>query len=484
MMDKIKTEKSVFRKWLERFIDLQGKEKGMKQMQIQPEQMETTGGFLKCAIWIGMPVVLQNMISSLINLLDVFMLGQLGEVAITASSVSNQWYLLFMILANGVASASGMFISQLWGCRDTRRIHSYMGIMFLFSLLLAFVFGGISLINPCMVIRLYSMDENVILDGGRYLRIISITFWLYAINLTCGTSLRSVGQTNVPMIASAASLCCNLLGNYVLIFGKFGVSQLGITGAAYATVLARMMEIAILLFYIIIKKPPVYASLREIMSISKEQFLHFFTFGGMIILGEMVYAVGSNLYNVAYKYTGTQAQASLQIIVSIQELTLLFCGGFGTATSVMLGMMLGRGDFAKAKRVSRTFTVSAVLTGIIMGGLVLLLSPLILSFFHVSMQSKDHIRIMLVIMAASIPLRTVVYMDICGILRSGGDNTYCFLANLFGVWCVGLPLVFLTAVILKLPIYVVYFMAVMEEAGKLLICEPRTKKDKWLRNLT
>lgn len=214
------------------------------------------------------------------------------------------------------------------------------------------------------------------------------------------------------------------------------------------------------------------------------KFLHFFTFGGMVILGEMVYAIGSNLYNIAYKYTGTQAQASLQIILSIQELTLLFCGGFGTATSVMLGMILERGDFEKAKRVSRLFTRAAVCTGIVMGGFVLLLSPFILSGFQVSMQSKEQIRIMLFIMAAAIPLRTVVYMDICGILRSGGDNIYCFLANLTGVWGVGLPLVFLTAVVLKRPIYMVYLMAVMEEAGKLLICGPRVRKGKWLRNLT
>ena len=102
-----------------------------------------------------------------------------------------------------------------------------------------------------------------------------------------------------------------------------------------------------------------------------------------------------------------------------------FCGGFGRATSVMLGMILGRGDFEKAKRVSRLFTRAAVCTGIVMGGFVLLLSPLILSGFQVSMQSKEQIRIMLFIMAAAIPLRTVVYMDICGILRSGGDNIYC-----------------------------------------------------------
>lgn len=179
-----------------------------------------------------------------------------------------------------------------------------------------------------------------------------------------------------------------------------------------------------------------------------------------------------------------QAQASLQIIMTLQGIALLFCGGFGTAASVMLGTMLGTGEFKKARECSKVLTVFAVLAGAAAGLLVAACSPVLLAFFHIGEEAKENVRIMIMIMALTIPLRTAVYMVICGILRSGGDNVYCFLGNLFGVWFIGLPAVFLTAVVLGLPVYVVYAMAALEEAGKLMICGPRALKGKWLRNLT
>lgn len=447
-------------------------------------RMETKKDYLSCAVVIGLPVVLQNMVSSLINTLDVFMLGQLGEVAITASAMSNQWFLLYLILANGIAAASAMFISQFWGKKDFKHIHNYMGILFLGTAALALIFTGISLAAPERVIRLYSMDETVIAEGTGYIRIISVCFLLYAANCTCATSLRSIGETRIPMLASVISLLCNMAGNCLLIFGLAGFPRLGIHGAAISTVIARTVELIITLGYICIKKPAVYGPAAEYIRIPREMAERFFRFGSLVILGELVYAIGNNLYNVAYKYTGTEAQASLQIIVTLQGIALLFCGGFGTAASVMLGTLLGSGEFEKAKSCSRTLTVFAVLAGTAAGLLVAALSPVLLQFFRIAEESKENVRIMIMIMAATIPLRTMVYMVICGILRSGGDNLHCFLANLFGVWCIGLPAVFLAAVVWELPVYMVYTMAAMEEAGKLIICGPRALKGKWLKNLT
>lgn len=445
---------------------------------------ETKTDYLKCAMMIGLPVVMQNMVSSLVNTLDVFMLGQLGEVAITASAMSNQWFLLYLILANGIAAASAMFISQFWGKKDHKHIHNYMGILFFGTTALALVFMAVSIVTPERVIRLYSLDEAVIAEGTRYIRIISISFLLYAINCTCATSLRSIGETRIPMLASVVSLLCNTAGNCLLIFGMAGFPRLGIQGAAISTVLARMVELAISLSYICIRKPAVYGPVKEYIKIPREMLKRFFKYGSLVILGELVYAIGNNLYHVAYKYTGTEAQASLQIIMTLQGIALLFCGGFGTAASVMLGTMLGTGKFKKARECSKVLTVFAVLAGAAAGLLVAACSPVLLAFFHIGEEAKENVRIMIMIMALTIPLRTAVYMVICGILRSGGDNVYCFLGNLIGVWFIGLPAVFLTAVVLGLPVYVVYTMAALEEAGKLMICGPRALKGKWLKNLT
>lgn len=445
---------------------------------------ESTKDYLTCAAIIGIPVVLQNMVSSCINTLDVFMLGQLGETAITAASMSNQWFLLYCILTNGIASAAAIFISQYWGKREVRPIHHYMGILGSGAVGLALVFTCFSMAAPEVVISFYSMDPEVIREGTAYLRTIGVSYLLYAVNITCGTGLRSIGQTRVPMAASVISLLFNAVGNYLLIFGIWIVPRMEVQGAALATVLARIMEILITLGYILWKRPPVLGKFRDYIRIPYMLVQRFFRYGGLVILGEAVYAVGSNLYNVAYKFTGTESQASLQIIQTVQGLALLFCGGFGTAASVMLGTTLGKNEFEKARYCSRLLTLLAMAVSVVSGILVCLAGPVFLPLFQIGAEAKQHAEAMLGIMACAIPLRTLVFMIICGILRSGGDNLYCFLANVFGVWCLGIPAVFLAAMVFGLPVPVVYLLSVLEEVGKLLICGPRVLKGRWVRNLT
>ena len=442
----------------------------------------STKDYLKCAAVIGLPVVLQNMVSSLINTLDVFMLGQLGEVQITAASVSNQWFLLYCVLANGIAAAAAMFISQYWGQKDREQIHRYMGILFCGSMGLALIFWCISTAGAGKVLRMYSMDPEVIREGSGYLRLMAVCFLLYAVNSTFGTALRSIGQTRVPMAASVLSLGCNALGNYCMIFGHFGFPRMGIRGAAVATVFARIVEISVVLGYLLWKKPPVCGRISGYFKITSGHVRRFFRFGGLVILGEVVYAVGNNLYNVAYKFTGTQSQAALQIIQSIQGIALLFCGGFGTAASVMLGTMLGKNEFERAKRCSKILGIFSMAAAALSAMVVWIAGPVFLQFFQIGGNARESVEVMIKIMACTIPLRTMVFMAICGILRSGGDNLFCFFANLLGVWGVGLPAVFLSAVVFGAPVTVVYLMAALEEAGKLLICGPRVLKGKWLRN--
>ena len=249
---------------------------------------ETRMDYMKCAAAIGLPVVMQNMVSSMVNTLDVFMLGQLGEVAITASAMGNQWFLLYLVLANGIASASAMFLSQFWGKRDFVHIHNYMGILLVGTTALALVFMAISITVPERVIRLYSMDEAVIWEGTGYIRILSICFLLYALNCTCATALRSVGETRVPMIASVVSLLCNTAGNCLLIFGLAGFPRMGIQGAAVSTAFARMVELSVSLGYILIRKPAVYGPVKEYIRVPKEMTARFFRYGSLVILGEVV----------------------------------------------------------------------------------------------------------------------------------------------------------------------------------------------------
>lgn len=440
--------------------------------------------FLSEVVSIGAPVVIQSVLGSLVNMLDVMMIGQLGEIAITASSVSNQWFMLFALLANALCAAGSMFISQHWGKGELEQIHRYMGILFYGVVSLGIIFSVTAIAVPDFILRLYSQDPLVIEQGCGYLQILGISFLLNAVSIVLITSLRCIGDTKVPMFASAISVITNGILNYILIFGTPFSKAYGIYGAAVATVIARVVEFFIILLYVLKTKPPICCKLKEYFSVPAETWKKYFKVGFWVIIAEALYAVGTTMYTMAYKYTGTEGQAALQIVNTYQNLALIMCGGFGTAASVMIGMRLGKNEFEEAGQCCRKLLLLGAVVSVCITVIVIAISPLLLSFFKVSDTVHGYLEIMIIIMALSVPVRLLTYVCIVGVLRSGGDSTYCFIANMVGVWCVGLPLVWFTAVYLKLPITIVYIMYNMEEVTKLLISFPRVLKNKWMNNLT
>lgn len=440
--------------------------------------------FLSEAFSIGAPVVIQSVLGSLVNMLDVMMIGQMGDIAITASSVSNQWFTLFALLANALCAAGSMFISQHWGKGEVKQIHRYMGILFYGVITLGVVFSITAISIPDVILLLYSKDALVIEQGVGYLRILGFSILLNAISIVLITGLRCIGDTKVPMLASAMSVVTNGVLNYILLFGTPVSPAFGIQGAAVATVIARTVEFSLIFIYVIKTKPPICCRLKEYFAVPGEIWKKYFKVGFWVIIAEALYAFGTTMYTMAYKYTGTEGQAALQIVNTYQNLALIMCGGFGTAASVMIGVRLGKNEFEEAGKCCRKLLVLGTLVSVCITGVVILIAPLLLGIFKVSEAVHGYLEIMIIIMALMVPIRLLNFLCIVGVLRSGGDSTYCFVANMVGVWCVGMPLVWLTAVYLQLPITIVFIMYNMEEVAKLIISLPRVLKNKWMNNLT
>lgn len=451
----------------------------MKQYRSQSSK-----DFLKEVVTIGAPVVIQSVLGSLVNMLDVMMIGQLGEVSITAASVSNQWFTLYALLANALCAAGSMFISQHWGKHEFTSIHQFIGILFYGVVLLGVMFGVTALAIPDIVLTLYSKDPLVLAQAQSYLRILGISFLINAVSIVLITGLRSIGDTKIPMFASATSVIANGILNYLLIFGTPFSPAYGIQGAAVATVIARIVEFSIVLAYVIVKKPPIYCNITEYLKVPGEVWKKYFKVGFWVIIAETLIAIGNTMYGIAYKYTGTEGQAALQIINTYQSLALIMCGGFGTAAAVMIGIRLGKSEYEEAKLCCRRLIKLGIVISLCITVIVVWVSPLLLGVFRVSDTVQDYLELMIIIMAFAVPLKFMNYLCIVGVLRSGGDSTFCFIANMVGVWVVGLPLVWLSAVYFKLPIPIVYLMANMEDVGKLAVAFPRVIKNKWMNNLT
>lgn len=455
-------------------------EKNENNMIYRSEMRE----FMRGIVLIGFPIMVQTLVNSLVNMLDVFMVGQLGEVAITASSLGNSWFFMYALLIGGVTAAGSIFIAQYWGAKQMAEIHKYMGIMFVGTGVLMLLFGFISVFGSDFVIRLYSKDPEVIACGSRYIRVIGYSYFLFPLTNVFVTALKSTENTRIPMIGTLLSLFLNLLLNYMLIFGHFGMPRLGVTGAAVATLIARAAELLFIVGYVFGKKNAIAANLRTYFSFGQEQLREYVRYGFFVILGECIYAVGTSVYNVAYKYTGTEAQAALQIVNSLNNLAMVTAIGIGQSAGVVIGKLLGRNELDKAKRFCNMYLLFSALFSFIMAVLVVWAEPFYVSFFQIGDEAKEYVMKMVWVLAVTLPVRGVNFTVVTGILRSGGDSNYCFLANFIGTWVVGIPLAFLGAAWLRLPVYFVYLMIGADEVSKFIICFPRALHYRWIHRLS
>lgn len=450
----------------------------MEQTKIDNRQFYTQ------LLAIGAPVILQNFIQAMVSLLDVFMIGQLGEAEITAVSMGNSWINLLFFLFNGITAAGGVFVAQYWGKKDLKSIHNYIGLMVVLNVTASVLFAAFSALCSDWIITLYSADPQVIELGSSYIRIMSVYCVLLAFVNVCAVALSNTEQTVLPMQGSILSLTVNLVLNYLLIFGHFGLPKLGVKGAAIATVIALFVQMLFLYSRTFYKKYPICASWKDYFSLSKEQWKKYFSYGAFLIVCEVIFAVGQNVYNIGYKYTGTSGQAALQIMNNFQQLSLILAMGLGTASAIMLGKLLGENKLDLVKAYSRRFLVLIPAVATVLGIIVFFCSPLLLSIFKVDATTMEYAEKLMIMLVITIPLKTVNFVIVAGILRSGGDSKYCFLCNFVGNWVVGIPMVFLGAVALGLPIHWVYLMVTLGEVAKLGVGLPRTLSYKWVKNIT
>lgn len=443
-----------------------------------------TKEFFQGILIIGIPVIIQNLINSLVNMTAVFMVGSLGEVAITSTSLGNSWFFVYILLCGGITAAGSIFISQHWGNKEIDKVHQYMGVMIIGVAILAAIMGTSSILFSDRIIRIYSNDPAVIKIGASYIRIIGYSYFFTALTNVFVATLRSTQIAFVPMIGTILSLLCNLLLNYCLIFGNMGMPQLGVNGAAIATVIARTIEFLFIVGYTYSKKLAIAVNPKRFFHIEYQTVKQYFRYGSFIILGEAIYGIGNSIYNIAYKYTGTESQAALQIVNSIKSMALVLSIGVGNSASVIIGNLLGQNQLEKAKRFCKKYLIFTPIVAAAVAVILVLFAPMILHMFQISQSSQSYAQKMLYILAFELPFRAINFTIIVGILRAGGDSTYCFKANFCGTWLFGLPMAFLGAVVLKAPVYIVFLMVTADEIGKFFICFPRTIKYKWMRNLT
>ena len=441
--------------------------------------------FLKSMMSIAVPIALQNLVSSSLNMVDTLMISSLGKASISAVGLANQVFFFYILISFGINSGSSIFISQYWGREDVKSIRKVLGLALSISAFAGVIFTIVGFFFPEFIMKIFIQDPEVVKLGADYLRIVSLSYLITAISFAYSVALRSTGRPGVPLQVSIISFLVNTFFNYILIFGKLGISPMGVKGAALGTLIARIVEITFILYTVYRNPGPLAATLKELLDWDKVFVARYLKTTYPVIVNEAFWSLGQIMYSIAYARIGVEATAAVQIVTTIQNIFFVIVRGLANSSTVMIGNKIGSGEKEEAYNYAIMFLSISTLAGLFLGITMAVTPGLTLSLFRDLDPDVYFVaRKMLIIMGLIFAIKTFNATVVVGVLRGGGDTSYSMYLELGSVWLVGVPLAFLGALVFKLPVYWVMALISLEEVVKAIIALPRVLSKKWIKDLT
>lgn len=440
--------------------------------------------FYKRMLAISVPIMLQQLISTAMYMVDTMMIGGLGDIQLAGVGAANQIAFLLDVCMFGVMSGGSVFIAQYWGKGDHPGIRRTLGLCFMLGggvaalFLLAALFAG----EP--FIGLFSKDPAVIASGLDYLSVAAWGYLFKAVIYPYGTVHKSCGKPLLPMITGALAILVNMALNYCLIYGNLGFPALGVKGAAIATIIGSAID-AIVLAVLSNRKGSVARSpLRELLNQNKQAFLQFIGVSLPVFIDDAVWALGTSASNLVFGRMGTDAFAAMMIVNTVDKLTFVMLIGIGTSCGVMLGNTLGEGASDRAVVYAKRYLWMSGLTAVILGAATVTLGSLIPDLYNVSESVRSLASDTIVVLGAALPVYALNFTTIVGVLRSGGDTRAAAILDLLPLWLIALPVAAVTGLLLGWSLPLVYLASnIPSGVVRLVLSMRRTSARHWVRNV-
>lgn len=432
---------------------------------------------------IALPIILQNLMQSTVNMLDTLMVGQLGSVEIASVGLGNQIYMLLNMVLFGISSGGAIFIAQFWGKKENSGIWKMEGVMFSFSMVIALIFTFASVFFPKFLIGLYSKDFHVIEIGARYLRIVAFSFPFFAMSFAFSMALRSTEHVKLPMVATMISLVLNAILNYLLIFGIGFFPSLGIVGAAIATCISRIVECFILFIVAYSKKYEVASSVKNLFSFTFFEVRKFIKIAFPVIINEAIWGLGTSMHSLIMGRTSTEAISAFNITGTISQITWVFFIGVGNAAGIIIGKKIGEGNETEARKYANTLSWFMPVMAIFIGLLLIPISKFLPFMFNVEANILVQAKMMLMILMCCYPLNAFNMCWVVGICRAGGDTVFAAIIDVCFMWIIAIPLAACVAYFTNVQPYIIYICLLSEQIFKAIVGFYRIKSGKWLHNV-
>ena len=445
--------------------------------------------FWKDTMRISVPVVIQNLLTNSFSLIDTLMVSRLGEDVLSATGMATQWSTVLLWMMIGVGAALSVFVAQYWGVGDRGGIRRVFGMSLFGGILCTLVFLLPAALAPSFVVRLFNKDAGIVALGTRYL---SVACWSYPaimLQLLLSSLLRSTEEVRVPMYASSISAVLNVVLNYCLIFGKLGFPALDVRGAAIATVISSWCAPLIMLAAAVKKGGILHAPLRSMFAFTRAQVGEFLRRAAPVMANNAGWSFGMTVLTMIYSNLGSDYYAAVTIQKTLGDFIFACYLGFGNASIVLVGRDVGAGQIAQAKRNALRYTLLVMGTALLVGlGMAIFRRPLITLFNLGGDLSETAYQTALVIVAfygIAQPIRSIAYIQIDGVFRSGGDTVAGAILDTASLWVCSVPVALLAAHVWHLPFVWVFILSVAaEDIPKGIACFVHFFSEKWLKPVT
>lgn len=439
--------------------------------------------FYRSFLTIGIPLMIQQLISSSLNFIDNLMIGRLGTEFIAAVGFANSVYRILDLFLFGLCSGMGVFIAQYFGKKNFEMIRRILGKLVLAGITLSLIFSIITFIGAEKIIGIFTKEPQVLAIGVSYIRRALFSYTFYAISFSVGFCLRAMGLTRIPMISASIGVTANTFFNYCLIYGNFGFPRLEERGAAIATVMARMLELSTILFIVYKKDFNLKGNLQSYLNLPKALMKEIIKISTPVFLTEMLWILGVVSLSVAYSRLGTTQAACVQIADIITAISSVLFMGISNSASVIIGHTIGKGDENKVIAYSRKILQIAFGMAIVSLMLVQGLTNTIVSLYH--LPPETHIMAVRTMRTVGmfVFLKMINWTLLIGLFRAGGDTKVAFCLDIFPLWFYAVPVAFIGAYY-KVPVYILVGVADFSEVIKLISSLFRYKTLKWIKDVT
>ena len=445
--------------------------------------MKTKDHFFKAVCTLAIPVALQSMLQSSFSMVDQIMIGQLGEINVAGVGLAGKFASIYSVVISAIGAVAGIMIAQYLGQKNRSEVRRSFFTNLLLGAGIAGMFMVICTLFPNQIMGAYTRDVQTRQAAAEYLMLISGTFVPMAGATLLSTLFRCLEKPRLPLYASILSALLNTGLNYIMIFGKLGISPMGVHGAAFATVISQCANFLLMLLMLSQNGFLLKSDEGEPTVTLRMNWRQYWSMLLPLLVCEVVWSLGENVYAAIYGHMSTDASAAMTLTNPIQGLVIGALCGLSQAASVIIGKHLGSGENEEAYWSAKKLMLYGAIGSALLSVIVMIASKAYVGIYQVDNAVKTMTMQILFAYAIVVPFKVLNMILGGGIIRSGGRTKYVMFIDMVGTWCFGVPLGLLSAFVWKLSIPYVYFLLSLEECIRFGISLIVFRRRKWMNQL-